>query len=88
MSPFDILDLIFVCICSVAWETTSPQTEEPGVSSRAVRVNATAPVLEELPGSVPERREVRAGHSTQVERYRDNRQGEGGTVEFSCGRCH
>ncbi|XP_072289954.1 kinesin family-like [Eucyclogobius newberryi] len=55
----------------LAWETTCPTSDEPGVSPRPVCVAATAAVLEELPGSVPERRE----EQPQVERYRDNRQG-------------
>ncbi|KAK7934228.1 hypothetical protein WMY93_005124 [Mugilogobius chulae] len=62
----------------VAWEATSPTSEEPGVSPRPIHVKSTAAVLEELPGSVPERREDRPhpkAHNTQVEHYRENRKG-------------
>ncbi|XP_030000083.1 putative LOC110439812 homolog [Sphaeramia orbicularis] len=64
----------------LAWETTNRTTcpDDPGVSLRPGRVAATAPVLEDLPGSVPEMRDERPRpviHNTQFDQYKDSTAG-------------
>ncbi|XP_076020795.1 putative LOC110439812 homolog [Genypterus blacodes] len=62
-----------------AWEkTTSTCPEEPNVSSQAGRVPAAAPVMEDLPGSVPELRDESPCpiiHNTHFDQHGDETTG-------------